>query len=326
MRDIMSEDKIRKIDFDSAFPETPSVIHRAVLNAQVQIAKHERRKKLFRSSMTAAAACLLVVVGTVVFFMRGGGENSDYITSPVLTSVDVVIDMETPVFASRTDPYYHRAVECDLAYEDSVELPLVTAIEFEKTACPACAADLNIKGENMNTSGEEVKEDLQVPFRPVLTKSSGAAEAYSAIEKAEKKPVYKADFFGGKLEVYSDDDGSYIGVTDPSPDNEVFKYILIGTNQISAEEYYNANGGPGIYASYNPETKLLKAEWEDEYEYHMAYEWIIETETLDDTTGRFAWRMNSEQYKRFVKDSVLTADYRTDSFQPALAAALEQNK
>lgn len=150
MKDSIREDGLRNIDFCSAFPETPAAIHDAVLKAQVDIRRYQKRRIMIRNLATAVAACLVVMLSAAVFFARSNQVNNDTVTPPVLSQSDMAIDRETPVFTSRTDPYYHSTLDCDSAYEDSVEIPLITALEFEKSACPACAGELMVSREELN--------------------------------------------------------------------------------------------------------------------------------------------------------------------------------
>lgn len=321
MKEIMKEDMIRQIDFDSAFPETPSVVHEAVMNARASIIRYERRRRYFRTAATAAAACLLVVAGAAVFFSRAGGGNSDLITPPVLTDNEIVIDMETPVFSSKADPFYHRKEDCTSGYEDSVELPLITAVEFEKAACPVCAKELSGADKISREEAEKKAAPKEnASLQPVISTSDGAAERYLSLVKAETKPDYEAEFFDGRLKVFDLMNGTYLAATDPTPDDGVFNYVLIGRQEIDAKRYYELNGGPGRYASYNEAGGYLTASWGDDYYTHTYYETAIRTDVVDET-GLCAWLMTEDVYKAFLKDESFAMNDTSDGI-PGFSAML----
>ena len=324
MKNYMSEDMVRQLDFKSAFPVTPSIIHDAVMKAQADIERYEKRRRFFKSVVTAAAACFLVVAGAAVFFMRSGGSSSDLIVPPTLSGNDVVIDMETPVFACKTDPYYHSRIDCDSAYAESVQLPLVTAIEFEKMACPVCAHNLAVDDTSTFSAGMSLENNGEAEsLKSVICNSDGAADEYKKCVEAGETPDFETGFFGGTLKVYALPDGAYVAGTDPTPDNEVYRYVLIGRKEINAEDYYRINGGPGVYADYDDKEKCLTASWGDDYYTHIYYEVSVETELIGED-GECAWRMTEEQYNTFVEEAMLIMSQNRAEFQPALSASLMQ--
>lgn len=314
MKNTMNEEKILKVDFDSAFPDTPLIVDQAIFKAQADIARYERKKRFIRLGISAAAACLVIFAGISVLLMRGDGISSDKITPPVFSESEIKIDMETPVFTCKSDAYYHADIRCKSSYAESVDLPLITAIEFEKAACPLCASHLNT-----GNVAAQTRQSTQKGIVQYRSDSKGAAEELKELSN----PVYTAEFFGGALSVYELNEDCYIGCTDPTPDEAVFKYIMIGRKEIDAESYYEMNEGPGIYEKYEPETKLLVTSWGDGYESHVYYEYIIEVEIMDEKTGECAWRMNREQYNAFLKDAALVVSERADAWQPSMSAALE---
>jgi len=318
MKEFLNEDRIRGIDFDSAFPETPSVIHEAIMKAHSDIIRYERRKRFMRYGFTAVAACLVVAVGLITFFMRRGNENSDLITPPVLSDSDVVINMETPVFASKANPYFHKSLQCESASEDSVELPLITAIEFEKAACPVCAMDLNTG--KVVASQSDTATEKTMPEAKIIV-SEGAKAAIETFEKNGTEPDKELDFFGGVLKAYDTGSGDWICATDPTPDDSVFKYVLIERTEMPAEEYYQLNNGTGIYNSYDEATKMLVASWGDCYETHVYYKTAIRVELFDDITGRCAWKMTDTQFAKLEQDGLIMTENPGD-FQPSLSVAL----
>lgn len=143
----MNEDKLMQIDFNAAYPNTPLCIHEALQQGKMDIERYERKKIAKRRRIAAIAAAFVLIIGiTAIMEMRTGNKMEDAVTSPVLSENRIAMDMETVVFTSKEDPYYHRDQNCSLAGETNVEIPLITALEFEKRGCPDCgnAADMEM--------------------------------------------------------------------------------------------------------------------------------------------------------------------------------------
>lgn len=130
---------IEMIDFNTAYPETPACIDRAVILADEDIHRYENKKAKRISAIACAAAAIIMLAGaSALVFSDIERNNSDLIVPPVLSEKEIQVDMEMQVYSSKDDPYYHINMDCVLAAESSVGLPLITAIEFEKTACSEC--------------------------------------------------------------------------------------------------------------------------------------------------------------------------------------------
>lgn len=133
---------INFIDFDTIFPETPASIDRAISLAAEDIRRYENNKKKRLNAFVYAAAAIIMLAGISAVVLGGMGKNSsDLIAPPVLSEKELQADMEKQVFVSKDDPYYHVGLNCVLAGKDSVGIPLITALEFDKIACPECEAD-----------------------------------------------------------------------------------------------------------------------------------------------------------------------------------------
>lgn len=133
---------INLIDFAAAYPETPACIDRAISLAAEDIRFYESRKKKRISAFACAAAAIMMIAGASAFMFSGtNGNNSDLIAPPVLSEKELQMDMEKQVFASKDDPYYHTDMNCVLAGKNSVGIPLITAMEFDKIACPECETE-----------------------------------------------------------------------------------------------------------------------------------------------------------------------------------------
>lgn len=142
----LKEDKLRQIDFDVAYPNTPLCIHEALQRGKTDIQRYEHKKIANRRIAAIAAAFVLIIGITAIMAMRTGNKIEDAVTAPVLSENRIAMDMEAVVFTSKEDPYYHRDQNCSLAGETNVEIPLITALEFEKRGCTDCgnAADMEM--------------------------------------------------------------------------------------------------------------------------------------------------------------------------------------
>ena len=135
----INQDKLFKIDFDAAYPETPACIHEAICFAEKEIHQRENSMRTLRRLAGCAAAGLIILVGIAAAMFSISNKNSeDIVSQPVLISSGAE-DADDVVYASKNDPYYHRDAHCSIADENVVELPLITAIEFEKESCPRCS-------------------------------------------------------------------------------------------------------------------------------------------------------------------------------------------
>ena len=135
-----TRDALERVDFESMFPDTPPAIHDAVRMAGHDIRRYEWEKARRRRrsiAIGAAAAALVIAIGIGALWRPWAGHpREDVVVPPVLsTSED---PSEVTVYASKTDPFYHRDEQCPDMEAGAVALPLVTAREFEKAPCPRC--------------------------------------------------------------------------------------------------------------------------------------------------------------------------------------------
>lgn len=144
MKDIKAkEDKLMQIDFNSAYPATPDCIHQAIRAAETDIRRYQQKKARQWQLICFAAAAVVVLIGlAVIFRSMGNGKNSDVVTPPVLGPNGESAAMSENVYTSKSDPYYHLDPDCSLMDDYSVDIPLVTAQEFEKAPCPNCAVNM----------------------------------------------------------------------------------------------------------------------------------------------------------------------------------------
>ena len=138
MNDIWEkEDKLRQVDFDAIFPETPAAIHDAVARAGFDIRRHRLAAARRRKMLTVAAAVLVVAVGAVAAMSHLHPKRQDnVVATPV--EMDYENATLTEVYTSKDDRYYHRDPDCAQISSSPVALPLITAREFDKEPCPVC--------------------------------------------------------------------------------------------------------------------------------------------------------------------------------------------
>lgn len=135
-------DPLRNLNWASVYSEVPEDIDPAIRIAFQRIRSHERRKKnIIRFTACAAAVALFAGVG---LWQMGKREIAPDQVNVVLASPTVVTSTST-VFATRNDPYLHVYLSCPKTIENEVELQLVTALEFEKTPCPDCCANVHFE-------------------------------------------------------------------------------------------------------------------------------------------------------------------------------------
>ena len=125
-------DWLKAVDFDSAFAATPVEIDIAVMDAGRRI---RRRKKNLARAACAAAAVVVAAVGVSALMLgRQAHRPEDIVLAqPTANPADV-----REVWTSRRDLYYHADANCGNILVPKVKMQRATALEFEKTPCPAC--------------------------------------------------------------------------------------------------------------------------------------------------------------------------------------------
>ena len=139
------EKRLKQLEYDRAFPETPEAFGDAIHMAGTDIRRHELRAAMWRRRGMAVAAVLVLAVGLGAAIHRlGQARRDEVLPPPVLVERPADVSDETMpehVYASNSDPCYHLKPDCPDAQGNIVEIPLETAIEvFDKTPCPACRA------------------------------------------------------------------------------------------------------------------------------------------------------------------------------------------
>ena len=93
--------------------------------------------KICNMSLTATY-CIAAVI-----LLRIGAGAPDRVVP--LAPEPVLLDDDSEVFASRADECFHVRADCPRIEGEAVALKLVTAVEFEKTLCPACGANARVE-------------------------------------------------------------------------------------------------------------------------------------------------------------------------------------
>lgn len=138
MNRIEEFDALRNENWDGVYADVPQSVNEGVQLAFARIRAHERRRKqTFR--LISMAACLCVVLGVGAVALRSGPADApDRVAAPV-TELRI-LPRDEIVHASKADACFHIKPDCSKIEGETVELQLMTALEFEKRLCPACGA------------------------------------------------------------------------------------------------------------------------------------------------------------------------------------------
>lgn len=121
---------IENENWQAVYSDIPDCVQFAAYSALRRIQLRKKRRRKF-AAIGAAAACL-AVTAAVLFAKLDVPDRTAVTAKPV-----IVLTAESVVFASEDDPLFHIDRSCS---DHSVELPLITALEFDKTLCPVCGA------------------------------------------------------------------------------------------------------------------------------------------------------------------------------------------
>ena len=142
MNRIEEFDAMRNENWDGVYADVPQSVNEGVHLAFERIRAHERRRKqTFR--LISMAACLCVVLGVgAVALRRGPADAPDRVAAPITETR--ILARDELVHASKEDGCFHVRPDCEKALGETVELQLMTALEFEKSLCPACGAGVGL--------------------------------------------------------------------------------------------------------------------------------------------------------------------------------------
>ena len=136
-------DMLRDLDWSKVYASVPGAVDDGVRVAFLRIRQRRmRRQKALR--WVACAACLVLLVGAAALFLNREENAPDRVIplAPEMTA----LDSDAEVYASREDAHFHTRMDCPRIEGEAVALKLVTAMEFEKTVCPDCGANVLLNG------------------------------------------------------------------------------------------------------------------------------------------------------------------------------------
>ncbi len=121
--------RIEDENWQAVYSDAPECVKRAADRALRSI---RARRRHTRIAAIAACAAFAIIAATVLVV------NMDVPDRIMAAPEDmIVLTAESTVFASNADPKFHIDRSCG---ESLVELPLITALEFDKAICPKCGA------------------------------------------------------------------------------------------------------------------------------------------------------------------------------------------
>lgn len=136
-------DALRNEDWSNVYGTVPESVNAGVEFAFARIRAREKRRRVALRAL-ACAACFALVVGMASLNLRRPADAPDRVASPA-PELKLLTD-ESIVYAAMADAYFHVRSDCSGAMAEQVELPLITALEFEKEICPVCGADVRLPG------------------------------------------------------------------------------------------------------------------------------------------------------------------------------------
>lgn len=147
MKRINETDVLREEKWSDVYRKVPESVNEGVLLAFERIRIRERRRR-WTLRAVSLAACLCLVMGAGALVLGGRRDGVDHVTAPA-AQVRVLTE-NTIVYASMEDEYFHVYKACSEICGEPVELPLITALEFEKRLCPVCGANVLLPEEAQN--------------------------------------------------------------------------------------------------------------------------------------------------------------------------------
>ena len=121
-------------------PDAPDAFAQAILDSRALIRNYERRRRQLRRRALLAACTLLCVSAAAVGVgaLRRPVRDSVAVELPAAPSEEQAYLPPKFVLSHPEDAYYHALPSCARCADDAVELPVDTAENFGKLACPAC--------------------------------------------------------------------------------------------------------------------------------------------------------------------------------------------
>ena len=123
---------LRSCDWQRVWEKTPECVTDGMHAAFDRIHAREVRRKL--------------ALGITAYGVRTRLSNRlDHVAQPEIEAL--VLTQDSEVFAANADPCFHLHADCPQADGNCVTLKLVSALEFDKTLCPVCGANVVIASE-----------------------------------------------------------------------------------------------------------------------------------------------------------------------------------
>ena len=173
-----------------------------------------------------------------------------------------------------------------------------------------------------------VKSGLNAPGVEVIectAEAPGEEEVLSlaaAVAEGGAAPIFEAAFMGGSLQAYAADSG-VLCICDAEPGADtVYRYVLFGPYEISAEAYVQLHGGAGVYDEYDEARKVLVWGWGEEYETVTMYEYVVPAFVSDAASGSIAWLMTDAEFEIFRAEETIRLSVSSTEM-PNLSAAFE---
>jgi len=149
------EDLLRRENWAEVYSDVPPCVENG-MNMAFNRIRAQRRQARRRRSVAACAACAVLALGLGIWAIQPDGNAPDRIADPhiqapvsVQPEEKLVLEAGSAVFTTKQDSAFHVRRDCLAAQEEMVELPLVTAQEFGKTACKHCCANVEFVAESM---------------------------------------------------------------------------------------------------------------------------------------------------------------------------------
>ena len=141
---IREMDPLRSENWAGVYADVPEEVSAGVKLAYMRIRRYEMRKKRIMRA-AAIAACAVLAVGVCSFSLSGRKtvDPPDYVASPAVETT--VLTLSNTVYTSNSDACFHVYASCPHAGERSVDLQLVTALEFQKILCETCGVNVQIQ-------------------------------------------------------------------------------------------------------------------------------------------------------------------------------------
>lgn len=145
MKQTDNRDALRSCDWQRVWEKTPECVTDGMHAAFDRIHAREVRRRRARR-IALCAACAALALGITAYGVRTRLSNRlDHVAQPEIEAL--VLTQDSEVFAANADPCFHLHADCPQADENCVALKLVSALEFGKTLCPVCGANVVIASE-----------------------------------------------------------------------------------------------------------------------------------------------------------------------------------